>query len=77
MPGLNFTDMNTRLQEAVNGVEERFEADLEAFDPATASSADMISLQVGMQKWSLATQLQTNTLKTVGDGLKSTVSNIR
>lgn len=77
MPGLNLVDLNTRLQEAVNGVEERFQADIEAFDPATASSADMISLQVGMQKWTLATQLQTNSLKTVGDGLKNTVSNIR
>lgn len=77
MPAINLSSLNASISEAVNQVETQMEEDLEAFDPSTASSADMIDLQMGLQKWTLATQLQTNTLKTVGDGLKNTVSNIR
>ena len=77
MPAINFTNLNERLAEAVSIVENQIESDLADFDPATASSADMISLQLGLQKWSIATQMQTNTLKTVSDGFKNTVQNIR
>ena len=74
---INFNDLNARLQEAVNAVEDNLKNDLNDFDPSTASSADMIALQMGMQKWTIATQLQTNSLKNFGDGIKNTVQNIR
>ena len=74
---INFTNLNERLQEAVNAVETQLQNDLNDFDPSTATSADMISLQMDMQKWTVATQLQTNSLKNFGDGIKNTVQNIR
>ena len=77
MTGINLTNINDHLNEVVNIVEEQFQSELANFDAGSATSADLIQLQVGMQKWTIATQLQTNTLKTVGDGLKNTVSNIR
>ena len=77
MPGINFANLNEHLSQVVDQVESQFQEELENFDPQTATSADMIQLQVGLQKWNLATQLQTNTLKTVGEGLKNTVQNIR
>ena len=74
---LNFTNVNDNLTSVVHTVEDAMLADLNNFDPETASSADLISMQVGLQKWTLATNLQTNALKTLGDGLKNTVSNVR
>lgn len=38
---------------------------------------DILKMQQMMQKWTIATQLQSNTLKTMGDGIKSTIQNIR
>ncbi|MEM9280417.1 MAG: EscF/YscF/HrpA family type III secretion system needle major subunit [Verrucomicrobiota bacterium] len=37
----------------------------------------MVNLQQKMQQWTLATQMQSNTIKTVSEGIKSTVANIR
>lgn len=77
MSNISFAQLNARLGEVVDQIETSFQDELESFDPQTASSADLIQLQAGMQKWTIATNLQTNTLKTVGEGLKSTVQNIR
>ena len=37
----------------------------------------MMRLQVHLNRWSRATQMQSNTIKTISDALKATVSNIR
>lgn len=74
---INFDQMNTKFSTAVAGLETDLGQQLADFDPKTATSADMINLQMGLQKWTMATQLQSNALKTIGDGLKSTVSNLR
>jgi len=41
------------------------------------NQADMIKLQQEMHKWTLATQMQSNTLKTISDSIKSIISNVR
>lgn len=74
---INFSQLNTKLQAAVTAVEDDFEQALEDFDPDNSDSSAMIGLQMHMQQWTIATQLQSNTLKSFGDGLKSPVQNIR
>lgn len=77
MSGLTLGNVNDALGDAVNTVENDLQAQISGFDAATADSADLISLQLAMSKWSLATQLQSNTIKTVSEGLKTAVGNIR
>ena len=43
----------------------------------SSNTVDVMKLQQMMQKWSIATQVQSNTIKTIGEGIKSTVQNIR
>lgn len=77
MSGVNINELNSQLSNAVGNVENDLQAQISGFDAANASSADMIALQYSMQKWSMATNLQSNVMKTMGEGLKSIVSNIR
>ena len=44
-------------------------------DPNDQTS--LINMQMDYQKWSIATQMQTNTLKMMGDALKGITSNMR
>ncbi len=77
MSGLTFDNVNASIAERVAALEATLSSQMESYDASTATSADLINLQVGLQKWTLATNLQSNALKTLGEGLKSTVSNIR
>ncbi|CAM2009301.1 EscF/YscF/HrpA family type III secretion system needle major subunit [Acanthopleuribacter pedis] len=77
MSGLTLGNVNSALGEAVTTVENDLQQQIDGFDAANADSADLISLQLAMSKWSLATQLQSNTIKTVSEGLKTAVGNIR
>lgn len=77
MSGLTLGNVNDVLGNAVSSVEAELKSEINSFDAANADSAQLISLQLAMSKWSLATQLQSNTIKTVGEGLKTAVGNIR
>ncbi len=77
MSGLTLGNVNDVLGNAVSNVEAELKNEINSFDAANADSAQLISLQLAMSKWSLATQLQSNTIKTVGEGLKTAVGNIR
>ncbi|WP_338661839.1 EscF/YscF/HrpA family type III secretion system needle major subunit [Pararoseomonas sp. SCSIO 73927] len=54
------------------------EASLHAFSQTmdTGSAADMIKLQNMTQQWNMAVDLQSNTIKMIGDSLKGIVSKI-
>jgi type III secretion apparatus needle protein len=77
MSGVNFDQINKQLGEATSKIESSIKKDMENFDPQTASQADMIKLQMGLQKWTMAVQLQSNVMKTISEGMKSTIQNIR
>ncbi len=38
---------------------------------------DLIKLQQLMQKWTMASQMQSNVIKALGEAMKSTIQNIR
>jgi len=42
----------------------------------TSSSADMIRMQTMTQQWSVAVNLESNLIKTIGDALKSIVQKV-
>jgi hypothetical protein len=64
-----------KLGESSSSIESEIKKHSESMDPA--NHVDVIKLQQMMQKWTIAIQIQSNTLKTIGDGIKSTVQNIR
>ncbi|CAM2005069.1 EscF/YscF/HrpA family type III secretion system needle major subunit [Acanthopleuribacter pedis] len=77
MSGITLDSINASIAERVAALEASLAAEMDNYDAATADQQSLIRLQMGLQKWTMATNLQSNALKTLGDGLKSTVSNIR
>lgn len=72
---LNLDAVFTKLGESTQNIEDQMVGHMETMD--SANTVDIMKLQQMMQKWTIATQLQSNTIKTVGEGIKSTVANMR
>ena len=75
--GISVTDVDTQINTHLDDAETTLMTDLGALDPETATAADYLAIQIQMQKWSTLMQLQSNVIKTMGDGFKNTVSNVR
>jgi len=73
--GINLDQMNNSLTTMTDKREKDLSSKLDKADPSDMK--EMLSLQQDMQKWTLATNLQTNAMKTLSDGIKSTIQNIR
>jgi type III secretion apparatus needle protein len=72
--GLDMNSIFSRLGGQVGGLESQLNSALgsgQADDPQS-----LIAMQMQLQRWSIATELQTNTVKVIGDSLKNTVQNI-
>ena len=72
--GLNLNSVYSRLGGQVGGFESQLNGAL-----GGGQADDMQSLlmtQYQLQRWSMATELQTNTMKVIGDSLKNTIQNI-
>lgn len=70
----------------VNSVFNKFQAAVDNVDVSSLtkdygedgpSTQDLMNMQKAMQDWSLATSTQSNVLKALGEGMKSTIGNIR
>ena len=72
---LNMDTVFAKLADATEQVELDITDKLETMD--ADNTADMLRMQQMMQQWTIAIQVQSNTTKTIGDGLKSVVSNMR
>lgn len=77
MSPISYDQIGKQLGDATKGVEAKLRKEMESFDAKDASQEDMIKLQMGLQKWTMAVQLQSNVLKTIGESMKSTIQNIR
>jgi len=73
--GINLDQMNNSLTTMTDKREKDLSSKLDKADPSDMK--EMLSLQQDMQKLTLATNLQTNAMKTLSDGIKSTIQNIR
>jgi len=72
---LNLDNIYNKLGQTTSSIEDEIAEHLQTMD--SSNTTDVLKLQQLMQKWSIATQVQSNTLKTIGEGIKSTVQNIR
>ena len=75
MSSLNLDQMYGKMGGIVDNMESQLTSQMQNLDPSDSKS--MVQMQVAMQKWTLCTQMQSNTLKSVSEGIKNTVSNIR
>ncbi len=72
---LDLGNVFQRLQSGVQSVESDLQSQMNNLNPD--KHEDMIKLQQLMQKWTIATQVESNTMKAISDAIKSTVSNLR
>ncbi|HSI83002.1 MAG: EscF/YscF/HrpA family type III secretion system needle major subunit [Candidatus Methylacidiphilales bacterium] len=78
--GMSGTGLNVgAVYDAMGAANKTLEGNIRSFqqtmDPN--SQMDLIQLQKLMQDWTIQTQLQSNVIKSMGDALKNSVSNLR
>lgn len=70
----------SNVQNSLSGAVSQLEGDINSSMPTNGESMtneEMISLQFQLSQWQLATSLQTNMMKSLTDGVKSTIQNMR
>lgn len=72
---VNLNTANDQMTSMVTSREDQLTSQLSNANPDDMRS--MLELQHSMQKWTLATNMQSNTMKTLADGIKSTIQNLR
>ena len=72
---VNLNTANDQMTSMVAAREDQLTQQLANANPDDMRS--MLELQHSMQKWTLATNMQSNTMKTLADGIKSTIQNLR
>ncbi len=73
MSSLNLGNINSQLGSRVGAAESSVQS---AMSGKMDNAQDLMAVQFQMQQWSTMVSLQSNTIKTIGDALKSTVQNI-
>ena len=73
--GLDMNSLFSRLGGQVGNYESQLGSSLGDGQGGT-SMQSLLMMQYQLQQWSIATELQTNSMKVVGDSLKNTVQNI-
>lgn len=72
---VNLNTANDQMTSMVTAREDQLTQQLANANPDDMRS--MLEMQHSMQKWTLATNMQSNTMKTLADGIKSTIQNLR
>ena len=72
---LNMDVIYEKLSQAVIKLEEEIVTFSETMDPA--NTVDVMKLQQYMQKWGINTQVESNTMKTIGDSIRTMTQNIK
>ncbi|PTX91924.1 hypothetical protein DB346_23490 [Verrucomicrobia bacterium LW23] len=73
--GLNVGQVFDSMGTANKNLENDIRSFQQTMDPN--SQMDLIQLQKYMQDWTIQTQMQSNIIKSMGDALKNSVSNLR
>ena len=78
MSGVNLDQIHKQLGQTTSKAEAGIRKELDNYDPESATSeTDLLNIQMKLQKWTMAVQLQSNILKTISESMKSTIQNIR
>lgn len=76
--GMNINDVFARMGQATQAAETELNDQIDRVKQGNNSNpADLVALQQKMQQWTMATNLQSNTLKALGEAMKSVTQNIR
>jgi hypothetical protein len=73
-------DVNS-VNNAFTSTSTQFENDLsgriQALQGKDATNAELINMQFELSRWQLATNLHSNVLRTMSEGIRSTIQNLR
>ena len=75
--GFDLASLNSQLGSASSSIEAQLQSTTAGLQGKDISQTDMLNLQFQMNKWQLVTSLQSNMVKTISDGIKSTIQNLR
>jgi hypothetical protein len=73
----NVTDFFNQLGTQVDKMETAIDAGVKELNGKDMTSAQMLAFQYQLSKWQLATQLESQAMKSVADGIKGTIQNLR
>lgn len=69
---VNLSTIASTIGSKIAGIESTLKTTLSGVGLET-STAEMLSIQADIQKWTLATDIQSNVTKTLGDALKGII----
>ena len=73
----NVTDFFDQLGKQVGTMETAIDQAVRELNGKDMTSAQMLAFQYQLGKWQLATQLESQAMKSVADGIKGTIQNLR
>lgn len=73
----NVTDFFDQLGKQVQTMETAIDQGVKDLNGKDMTSAQMLAFQYQLGKWQLATQLESQAMKSVADGIKGTIQNLR
>ena len=76
MANLDMDTVYQVLNVSVVQAENQVQAALAAYN-AEPTEPHLIALQLALQKWQIATSVESNVLKTLSTGIQSTIQNLR
>ncbi len=78
MPGISMDDVFNRMSAIVGAEEKNLQAEMKKLEgKGDPTQQDLLKMQHLVNKYNMMTQLQSNTMKTISEALKSVVGNIR
>ena len=69
--------VSNALSSAISAAGGKIQSEMSSMDPNNISHQDMIKMQMEVSKWQMMTSIQSNVMKTLADGIKSTIANLR
>lgn len=73
---LDMGSVNNTLSKASGSIEGQIKSELDAAQGGELNETQLMNLQIKMSKWTLITSLQSNVIKALSDGMKSTIQNV-
>ena len=73
----NVTDFFDQLGKQVGTMETAIDNAVKELNGKDMTSAQMLAFQYQLSKWQLATNLESQAMKSVADGIKGTIQNLR
>lgn len=78
MSGISMDDVFNRMSTIVGAEEKNLEAEMKKLEAkGDPTQQDLLKMQHLVNKYNMMTQLQSNTMKTISEAMKSVVGNIR